>query len=65
MVPRNHRQTDSTGNVPQCKTTARAITDYIDEHNKETKAFKWTAQADTILAKVQRARAALDKMQTE
>ena len=39
--------------------------DYIDEHNKETKAFKWTAQADTILAKVQRARAALDKMQTE
>ena len=32
---------------------------------KETKAFKWTAKADTILAKVQRARAALDKMQTE
>ncbi|MEE9269110.1 MAG: IS630 family transposase, partial [Candidatus Krumholzibacteria bacterium] len=39
--------------------------DYIDEHNENPKAFKWTAKADTILKKVRRARAVLDKMQTE
>ena len=49
------------GNVKQLQ---QAITDYIDAHNEDPKAFKWTAKADAILAKVRRARATLDKMQS-
>ncbi len=41
-----------------------AIQAYIDDHNQNPKAFKWTAKADAILRKVRRARAVLDKMQT-
>jgi len=52
------------GTFNNVKQLQKAITDYIDEHNKAPKAFKWTAKADTILKKVRRARAALDKMQT-
>jgi len=49
------------GNVKQLQ---QAITDYIDAHNENPQAFKWTAKADAILAKVRRARATLDKMQS-
>jgi len=52
------------GTFNNVKELQLAITAYIDEHNADPKAFKWTAKADTILAKVQRARAVLDKMQT-
>jgi transposase len=41
-----------------------AIQAYIDEHNQNPKAFKWTAKAEVILEKIRRARAVLDKMQT-
>ena len=41
-----------------------AIQAYIEEHNQNPRAFKWTAKADEILEKVRRARAVLDKMQT-
>ena len=44
-------------NVPQL---IQSIMDYIDEHNKNPRSFKWTAKADAILAKVQRARAVLN-----
>jgi hypothetical protein len=37
------------------------IGDYIDGHNKNPKPFIWTAKASDILAKVSRAKAALDK----
>ena len=53
------------GTFHNVKQLQQAITDYIDEHNEEPKAFKWTAKAETILEKVRRARAVLDKMQTE
>jgi transposase/DNA-binding MarR family transcriptional regulator len=53
------------GTFNNVKQLQQAITDYIDEHNEEPKAFKWTAKADTILEKVRRARAVLDKMPTE
>ena len=53
------------GTFHNVKQLQQAITDYIDEHNEEPKAFKWTAKADAILEKVRRARAVLDKMQTE
>ena len=41
-----------------------AIQAYIDEHNQDPKAFKWTAKADVILEKVRRARTVLNKMRT-
>jgi transposase len=53
------------GTFHNVKQLQQAITDYIDEHNEEPKAFKWTAKAETILEKVRRARGVLDKMQTE
>jgi transposase len=42
-----------------------AIEAYIAEHNRDPKPFVWTARADQILAKVNRARAVLDKMASE
>lgn len=52
------------GTFHNVKQLQQAITDYIDEHNEEPQAFKWMAKADAILAKVRRARATLDKMQS-
>jgi transposase len=42
-----------------------AITDYIENHNQQPKAFVWTAGVEKILAKVRRARKVLDKVQSE
>ena len=39
-----------------------AIMAYIEEHNDEPKPFVWTAPVEAIIAKVGRARAALDKV---
>lgn len=41
-----------------------AIEDYIRHHNQSPKPFVWTAKADEILAKVQRARKVLEKSQS-
>jgi hypothetical protein len=38
-----------------------AIGDYCDRYNEQPKPFIWTATASDILAKVARARKALDK----
>ena len=38
----------------------KAIQEYINEHNRNPKPFVWTAEADKIIEKVGRARAALD-----
>jgi transposase len=38
-----------------------AIEVYIAEHNQNPRSFTWTAKAETILAKVRRAREVLDK----
>ena len=46
------------------KQLIAAIDDYIAKHNEAPTTFVWTAKAETILAKVRRARAVLDKMQT-
>jgi transposase len=45
--------------VPQLE---QAIRDYIDHHNANPKTFVWTKKAEDILAKVTRARAALNKI---
>lgn len=42
-----------------------AINDYIADYNENPETFVWTAKAEAILEKVRRARAVLDKMQTE
>jgi len=42
----------------------QAIEDYIRHHNQSPKPFVWTAKADEILAKVQRARKVLEKIQS-
>jgi len=52
---------DSFGSVPEL---IEAIDDYIDAHNEDPKPFIWTAEADKILEKVGRARAALNKSTT-
>lgn len=48
--------------VPELVT---AITDYIDHHNADPKTFSWTAKADDILAKVERARAVLHNVASD
>jgi len=52
----------SFNNVTQLET---AIWNYIDNSNDTPKPFHWKATPADILAKVSRARAALDKVQTE
>ena len=46
------------------KELVAAIEDYLAKHNANPQVFTWTAKAETILKKVRRARAVLDKMQT-
>ncbi len=46
------------------KQLIAAIDDYIAKHNERPATFVWMAKTETILAKVRRARAVLDKMQT-
>lgn len=53
------------GTFHNVKQLQKAITDFIDEHNEEPKTFKWTAQTETILKKVRRARTVSDKTQSE
>jgi hypothetical protein len=43
----------------------QAIKDYIDHHNANPKTFVWTKNAEDILEKMKRARAALNKIQSE
>ena len=40
----------------------QAIAEYADHHNANPHGFQWTKKADDILAKVRRAKAALDKI---
>ena len=44
----------------QANAALAAIQEYIDAHNKDPKPYVWTATAESILAKVARARATLD-----
>lgn len=49
------------GTFTSAEDLETAIHDYIDEHNAEPTPFVWTAKADAIIAKVGRARIALNK----
>lgn len=46
-------------------TLIAAIEDYLMHHNNDPKPFVWAAKAKDILAKVERARRALQKIKTE
>ena len=46
------------------ETLIQAILNYIEEHNRDPRPIVWTAAADSILEKVGRARAKLDKSAT-
>jgi transposase len=48
--------------VPQLE---QAIREFVDHHNANPKTFTWTKKAEDILAKVARARAALNKIPSE
>ena len=50
---------EAFGSVPEL---IEVITDYIAQHNENPQSFTWTAKAETILEKVRRARAVLNKM---
>jgi transposase len=52
---------DAFGSVPQL---IDAIMDYIEHHNQNPKAFVWTAKVEDILAKVARAQAVLNNVQS-
>jgi transposase len=43
----------------------RSIMAYIEHHNHHPRSFTWTAKAEEILAKIRRARYALDKVPSE
>ena len=50
------------GTFRNVRALTDAIQSFIDEHNRHGKSFTWTAKAETIVDKVRRARAVLDKM---
>jgi len=53
------------GNFTSVDDLIAAICNYIDQHNENPLPYIWTAEADTIIAKVGRARLALNKSTTE
>ncbi|MGH8379080.1 MAG: IS630 family transposase [Gammaproteobacteria bacterium] len=52
------------GAFPSLADLIEAIYEYLDRHNDAPKPFIWTARATDILAKVQRARRALDTVRS-
>jgi transposase len=42
------------GSFPTVRSLENAIQEYLDHHNQNSKPFVWTADADSILGKVQR-----------
>jgi transposase len=53
------------GTFSSVKQVIEAITHFIKTHNQDPQPYLWTASAQSILEKVQRARSTLDKLQTE
>ena len=48
----------------QARQLIDAIMDYVEHHNENPTAFIWTAKIENILAKVARARAVLNNVQS-
>ena len=60
LVPRADRQSAAARRLGSVPDLIAAIQEYIDAHNKDPKPYLWTATAESILAKVARARTTLD-----
>ena len=43
----------------------KSVMAYVEQHNQNPKSFTWTAKAEEILTKIQRARSTLDKVPSE
>lgn len=52
------------GTFGSVRDLQEAILDYVEKHNDRTSGYRWQALPEEILAKVQRARAVLDKTPT-
>ena len=61
LTPRRLRR----GIFPSVEALVAAIEEYLCQHNQSPKPFIWTAQANDILAKVTRAKAALEKLKNQ
>ena len=53
------------GVFPSVDRLIEAIMSYIEHHNQDPTSFVWTAKLEDILAKVRRARAVLDNVQSD
>jgi transposase len=53
------------GTFRSVKEVIDAVMDYIETHNEDSTPYLWKAKADEIIEKVKRARAALQKLQSE
>ncbi len=60
-LTRNRLRRGEFRDVPEL---VEAVEGYIEKHNENPKPFIWTANASDILAKVKRARRALDNVQS-
>ena len=61
-ITENRIRRGTFGNVDQL---IQAIKEFIEHNNQSPKPYVWTAEAEEILAKVQRARKTLDKLQSD
>lgn len=59
------RQRLRRGTFHNVKQLQAAIASFVEDHNNHTQGFRWTAQADQILAKVARAKATLNKVMSD
>ena len=53
------------GTFASVRQLIEAIMDYIEHHNQDPQTFIWTAKSEDILAKIARARAVLNNVQSE
>lgn len=54
-----------TGSFTSVKDLVDDINAYLADRNASPKPYKWTAKGEEILAKIRRARAALEKAKSE
>jgi transposase len=53
------------GTFRSVKQLIQAIEEYVEHHNDHASGYRWTAQADAILAQAARAQATLDKITSD
>jgi hypothetical protein len=61
LVPRADREEPARGIFASVPDLIANIEHYLAVYNDEPKPYRWTATAESILAKIQRARTSLDQ----